>query len=482
MTAPHEAANLLPLNITLAGNSVFFGGHKVPLSLSIGLCVLVGPNGSGKSETLRWLRDHLRHKVQIPANRKVVYLAAGRNSVFESFRSKSGVGGPGHVNSEPAAVGHQSWKNHWSQFEGNMGMLFRLKERPDLLLKIEARLQALFQRRLRLDWSQSGLQVGFSSTLGGTPYYANAEASGILELVPLLAAIYDNEIGALLIDEPEISLHPQLQAFLLQEMEAFAGDPVDAAKKLIVFATHSPTILPVRRIKDIPRLVFFTDIQKSPIQISIDAGELKSVKLAALVARLSENHKLAFFSRRVLLVEGPSDEIVVSGLALKLEHRLLGSNTQVVPVTGKGQFNETVKLFRLMGKDVFVLADLDGLGGTERLIPPLSSIRGRPAERFVSSSPTRDVNSGSRATASGSKLLLYRRLHKPRRIVTELAHDLVVIRLFDGHRLQPVFRQPQQPRVRIGHQHRRMRGHHDLANRRLLHPPHQLQELDLARR
>ena len=263
MIGPTEGASFLPRAVSLPGKEVFFNGQSVDLLLNTGLCVFVGPNGSGKSETLRWLRDRLRSHDSPPLNRKVVYLAAGRNSILESFRSISGIGGPGYVNLEPAAVGNQTWRSYWSQFEGSTGMLLRLKERPDLLLKIEARLQALYQRRLRLEWAQSGLQVGFSSTLGGTPYYANAEASGILELVPLLAAIYDNEIGALLIDEPEISLHPQLQAFLLQEIEAFAGDPTDATKKLIVLATHSPSMLPVRRIKDIPQLVFFTDRQKN---------------------------------------------------------------------------------------------------------------------------------------------------------------------------------------------------------------------------
>ena len=60
--------------------------------------------------------------------------------------------------------------------------------------------------------------------------------------------------------------------------------------------------------------------------------------------------------------------LLVSALSLKLEHPLLGSNTQVVPVTGKGQIAETVKLFRLMGKRVFVLADLDALIDDNQLV------------------------------------------------------------------------------------------------------------------
>ena len=43
---------------------------------------------------------------------------------------------------------------------------------------------------------------------------------------------------------------------------------------------------------------------------------------------MSESHKTAFFAQRVLLVEGPSDEIIVAGLAVAIEHSLLGGNTQ----------------------------------------------------------------------------------------------------------------------------------------------------------
>jgi hypothetical protein len=358
----------LPKTFSLPSRAVFFGQAAVTLMIHTGLCIFVGPNGSGKSEVLRWLRDHVRHAEPPPLGRKLLYLSSGRTSVLESYRSVTGIHGPSSLDSSPAAVGHQDWTRNWWQFESATGMLLRLKDRPDLLLKVEARLQALYQRRLRLDWSQQGLRVGFLPTTGGEQYYANAEASGIIELVPLLAAIYDDEIGALLIDEPEISLHPQLQNFLLHEIESFAGDPTDPKRKLIVFATHSPTMLPIRRIKDVIQLTFFIDRQNAPIQIAHDTGELRSARLSALVARLSENHKLAFFARSVLLVEGPSDEIVVTGLALKLDHPLLASNTQVVPVTGKGQFAETVKLFRLMGKNVFVLADLDGLADDNQLV------------------------------------------------------------------------------------------------------------------
>lgn len=204
---------------------------------------------------------------------------------------------------------------------------------------------------------------------GQGEYSVTTEASGVLHLIGLLAALYDDEIGAILIDEPEISLHPQLQAFLLEEARNVAGDPTrQPGKKLVILSTHAQGMLPLRRIADLPNLVFFTDARTAPRQVSPEAGELKRRRLAALVARLGESHRAAFFASTVLLVEGPSDEIVVSALAARFNRSLAGAGAQIVPVIGKGEMSETARLFRLMGKRVVVLADLDALADDNGLV------------------------------------------------------------------------------------------------------------------
>jgi hypothetical protein len=276
--------------------------------------------------------------------------------------------------SEDAAVGHINYRKQWWQIESVTGGLLVLDSRADLRLKIEARLQQLFDRSVHLSWSQEGLQVRISPTSGGAPYAANHEASGILQLVALLAAIHNDDIGALLIDEPEISLHPQHQAFVLEEMEKVAGNPTEPGRKLIVIATHSASILPLRRIDELPTIVFFNSVRQAPAQVPSDADILQRVKLAALVARLSTTHRLAMFAERVLLVEGPSDEIIATQLARRLDLRLLARNAQILPITGKGEFGETAKLLRLMNKQVAVLADLDALADDNSLVGQFSEM------------------------------------------------------------------------------------------------------------
>lgn len=103
---------------------------------------------------------------------------------------------------------------------------------------------------------------------------------------------------------------------------------------------------------------------------------LRRAKLKALLGRLGATHRMAVFAERILLVEGPSDETIVTQFAHRLDWPLLARNAQVLPVTGKGEFPEVAKLFRLMGKQVAVLADLDALADDNGLVNHFSGLAG----------------------------------------------------------------------------------------------------------
>jgi predicted ATPase len=340
-----------------------------------GITTLVGPNGSGKSRALRAIKGSLSsHTLLQNSKNKIHLLAAGRSSPLEQYRAA--VQSPGQADTSEAAVGHYSFREQWWNMESVTASFLSLESRADLRLKVSARLEQLLDRSVKLAWSQSGLTVRIIPTTGGSSYASNSEASGILHMVALLAAIHNDEIKVLLIDEPEISLHPQHQAFLLEEMESVAGDPSDPAKKLIVIATHSATMLPLRSIGDLPSIAMFNSSRTPPAQVPHDEGILKRAKLAALVARLSTTHRTALFAERVLLVEGPSDEIVTTQLSRRLKVRLLARNAHVLPVTGKGEFVETSTLLRLLGKQISVLADLDALSDSNSLVNSFSTLPG----------------------------------------------------------------------------------------------------------
>ena len=347
--------------------------NATKITIRPGITTLVGPNGSGKTRALRAIKLALGNSgVAGNANRKAFFLSAGRSSPLEGFRAA--ILHPQSISVEDAAVGNVHYVKQWWHIESVTGSLLALSTRPDLRLKVEARLQQLLDRSVELSWTQSGLAVHIRQTSGGAAYAANHEASGVLQLVALLAAVHNDEIGALVIDEPEISLHPQHQAFLLEEMEIVAGDPEDPAKKLIIIATHSASMLPLRKVEDLPSMVFFNSINQPPVQIPTAAAILDRSKLAMLVSRLSTSHRMAMFAERVLMVEGLSDEVISVQLARRLALRMLARNAQILPVGGKEEFPEAAKLFRLMNKHVAVLADLDALADDNRLVTYFSAL------------------------------------------------------------------------------------------------------------
>lgn len=329
------------------------------------LVTLVGPNGSGKTQLMRALKNSLQSH---SSAKKVRFLSAGRMGQFEEHRSIRDARYGSEPNYGSASIGDKGGMEYRHTSETSMGDFYTLDARPDIQIKISERLRKLFHREVFLEWDGGQLKAYFAPEGNIKEKYTSAqEASGLLHLVSLLAALYDDEVGILLLDEPEVSLHPQLQAFVLQEMKRVAGDPSIPGKKIIIMATHSSIMIDVRKPADLCSFAFCTSVKKAPIQIDPQAGELKAAKVKELVARLGQEHKNAFFALRPLLVEGSSDMILAKALDQKCEIYLEPAGTQIVPILGKGETSAVCKLFRLMGKKPVAILDADAFTDSEDL-------------------------------------------------------------------------------------------------------------------
>lgn len=334
------------------------GSFSRNIKLQGGLTVLIGPNGSGKTHLLRALKQPL---ASITNGKKVRFLSAGRMGLLEQYRSDHDGHRSGFPNYENASFGSKSDVSRRHQMETLNGDFQTLSARADILIKVQERLRKLFKRDLIIEWDGGTLKVVFARLdITSTPYSSGREASGLLHLVGILAALYDDEVGAILIDEPEVSLHPQLQSFLLNEITNAAGHPSEGGyKKLVIMATHSTEMLRISKPNDLTSLIFCHDLDKFPVQLDPDNGQLRNRKLQTLIARLGQEHKLSLFCKRPLLVEGPSDVMISSFISNRLELHLEAAGSQLLPVIGKGQMPVVTKFMRLIGKDPVVLADAD---------------------------------------------------------------------------------------------------------------------------
>ena len=368
------------------------GNFSRDIELQGGLTVLIGPNGGGKTHLLRGLKQTL---TSVTDGKKVRFLSAGRMGLLEQYRSDYDGQRGSNPNYESASFGSKRDTSRRHKTETLNGDFQTLSERADILIKVQERLRKLFKRDLIIEWDAGTLKVVFARLdTTSKPYSSGREASGLLHLVGILAALYDDEVGAILIDEPEVSLHPQLQAFLLNEITNAAGHPSEGGyKKLVIMATHSTEMLRISKPNDLTSLIFCHDLDKPPVQLDPNDGQLKNKKLQALIARLGQEHKLSLFCRRPLLVEGPSDVMIASFISNKLELHLEAAGSQLLPVIGKGQMPVVTKFMKLIGKDPVVLADADAFTDDMDL-----------AQCFLANSSIADANASKLGAPSAIKL------------------------------------------------------------------------------
>ena len=190
------------------------------------------------------------------------------------------------------------------------------------------------------------------------------ECHGIKELLVLLTHLYDDRNRLLIIDEPELNLHPQYQAFFLEEVRKVAGHPTtDGNKKAIFLVTHSPFILDLQSIDDMRSIISFDlgyAVPKQVYGLDLSCPE-------PFVRRLNAHHKQLFFSDNPVFVEGIFDAWIVQGMMEVLGVSLSGAGSCVIDANGVDEVNQYLKLSQGLGKNAHFLYDLDALfAGTLR--------------------------------------------------------------------------------------------------------------------
>lgn len=312
---------------------------------------LVGPNGSGKSRFAHQLAVHL------PNTR---LLGTDRLSGMEQFRPLKNYFG------DPFETGFA--KNHFSAFKqgglqgSGLDTIVLLEERMDLRIQIEATLGHLFDREVVLEWDSGNLIPKVRRRDSISYRLDREECHGIKELLVLLTHLYNDTHPYLIIDEPELNLHPQYQAFFMQEVRKFAGDPATDKKKVVFLVTHSPFILDFRSEDDVNSVISFGMDHATPVQIS-NINLPAPVRPFSLARRLNAHHKQFFFSDNPIFVEGILDARLIQAMLDASGVSVAGAGSCIIDAGGCEEVNHYLELCKGLGKNAHFLYDLDSLFG-----------------------------------------------------------------------------------------------------------------------
>ena len=140
----------------------------------------------------------------------------------------------------------------------------------------------------------------------GVTLNINEVSSGQLSILSFIFSVFSEDLqdGFVLLDEPELHLHPQMQlsfAELIQEARRVNNTQV-------VYVTHSPYFISHETVHSVNRFIMGsngTDVF-SPQSISSSDKELFRILTATNTSKI-------FFAEKVILVDGDTDEYFFKG-------------------------------------------------------------------------------------------------------------------------------------------------------------------------
>lgn len=169
----------------------------------------------------------------------------------------------------------------------------------------------------------------------GEPVPVGTQSSGVAQLAIFVFAmkLASAEPGTiLLVDEPEISLHPQAQRALMRSLRQL--------RVQMLVATHSANLLDRADPRRVMRLMH------SDHGVELARPSTLSDSDARKLARFTGPQTAeAFFARSVILVEGISDHIALEALAERLQRNLDAEGVSIVPIGGITAVRSFVQLY-----------------------------------------------------------------------------------------------------------------------------------------
>lgn len=261
-------------------------------TLRTGYSTLVGPNNAGKSSLLQLLFRFLFNDPEFGAP-AVCLIPSDRDYVIKTTET----GTRTLVNWNQEIHSHLQY-SPLAMAEGHVGPsraeLTRLLLHADLLAQAQ-RLNLLLPR-----FGLPELTIAGGGMVQFEEVVAEAQGSGLRGVLPILAAVTNDDVQALLIDEPELGLEPRLQKALRDVL-------VEAAetKRTLVVSTHSHLLLN-RQTLESSQIV-----QRNDSRTMVETIEARDQLYSLVFDLLGSSTEDLFFPKNYVIVEGASDQVIV---------------------------------------------------------------------------------------------------------------------------------------------------------------------------
>ncbi|WP_010423087.1 ATP-dependent nuclease [Anaerophaga thermohalophila] len=225
-------------------------------------------------------------------------------------------------------------------------------------------------------------------TKEGKEFYINQASSGEKEIINFLLGVFAFNInnGIIIIDEPELHLHPRWQNVLLDlfiELSSLTNNQ-------FILSTHSPTFINDKSYNHIFRI--YKDENNVSKEITLKDSSLFKLRDILHIVNSTNNEKI-FFADVVLLVEGITDRLVFQKILNEQINSINATRIiEIIEIKGKSNVDHFKHFLTALQIPNYFISDLDYVNevGTDEIKTLFNTNNKKVAKDVIKNSKSKD--------------------------------------------------------------------------------------------